>query len=289
LTERGNDVILLGSSYMCLLRVLFSRGDMSAATKIIREVQRSTPAQDFSPWILNQLAAWQARIWVAQGKLSSASQWADTSGIEIDEELAPVHDFDYVVLARLLIAQGRLDEASRLLQRLLEAADAGGRTSKTIEILALQALASQAAGDSSQAMAALERGLSLAEPQGFVRTFVDEGPPMARLLYEATIAGTTAEYARRLLSAFTVAEQEHADTLERQAPQTQLVEPLSARELEVLELIAEGLTNPEVASRLYLSLNTIKAHTRNIYGKLSVHSRTQAIARSRALGILPRA
>jgi LuxR family maltose regulon positive regulatory protein len=128
---------------------------------------------------------------------------------------------------------------------------------------------------------------SNAEPEGFVRVFVDEGPPMARLLYEALTRGIAPDYARRLLAAFPVAEPEQADPSKTRAPKSGLIEPLSERELKVLQLIAAGLTNPEIASRLFLSLNTVKAHSRNIYGKLGAHSRTQAVARARALGVLP--
>jgi LuxR family maltose regulon positive regulatory protein len=312
LTERGKDKILLGSSYMCLMRVLFSRGDFDIAQKLIQEVDTSGLKQNLSPWILNQMAAWQARIWVAQGKLDSASHWAQECDLDIDGELTPLHDFDYVVLARVLVAQGRLDETSRLLQRLLEAAEAGGRTSKSIEILVLQALAFQASGESTRAMTALERALTLAEPGGFVRIFVDEGPPVAQLLYTAAACGTMPDYTAKLLAVFETTRQGTGDdadadiwrrTMGRElstlsvvrrpsspAPSRAegLVEPLSERELEVLQLVAEGLTNREIACRLFLSLNTVKAHCRNIYGKLNVHSRTQAIARAQELELLPR-
>jgi LuxR family maltose regulon positive regulatory protein len=206
---------------------------------------------------------------------------------ESREELTPLHDFDYVVLARILIAQRRLDETTRLLQRLLEVAEAGGRTSKVIEILILQALSLQAQGDTDQAITTLEKALTLAEPGGFIRVFVDEGPPMACLLYEAVARGIVPEYVRRLLAASPVAESEQVDPSETQASNSELVEPLSEREPEVLQLIAEGLTNSEIASRLFLALNTVKVHARNIYGKLDVHNRTQAVSRARALGILP--
>ncbi len=144
-----------------------------------------------------------------------------------------------------------------------------------------------ARGDTTRALGKLEHAFKLAEPEGFVRTFVDEGPPMARLLYEALARGIAPDYARRLLSAFPVTEAEQAAPLETQARGSDLIEPLSERELEVLTLIAEGLTNPEIASRLFLALNTVKTHTRNIYGKLGVHNRTQAVAKAQALGVLP--
>jgi LuxR family maltose regulon positive regulatory protein len=118
--------------------------------------------------------------------------------------------------------------------------------------------------------------------------FVDEGQPMAHLLYVALSCGIAPNYVRRLLAAFPVTEHEQPNQSRSRAPEVGLIEPLSQRELEVLQLIAEGLTNQEIASRLSLSLNTVKTHARNIYGKLGVHSRSQAIARSRALGLLPR-
>ncbi len=147
-------------------------------------------------------------------------------------------------------------------------------------------------GETDQAFVHLEKALSIGEPEGYIRIFVDEGPPMARLLYQALSRDTAGHdtvtgYARRLLAAFPDLEPEQAVPPNAQPPESDLIEPLSERELEVLALLAEGLTNREIASRLYLALNTVKAHTRNIYGKLGVHSRTQAVARARTLGLLP--
>jgi DNA-binding CsgD family transcriptional regulator len=150
-----------------------------------------------------------------------------------------------------------------------------------------QAVAFHAQGDTTQAMSRLERALAIAEPGGFIRTFADEGPPMGRVLYEALSREIAPDYVRRLLAAFPSVEPEQREPSKSQAPETELIEPLSERELEVLQLIAEGLTNREIASRLFLSLNTVKTHTRNVYGKLDVHNRTQAVGRARALGVLP--
>jgi LuxR family maltose regulon positive regulatory protein len=136
-------------------------------------------------------------------------------------------------------------------------------------------------------MDALERALALAEPEGFFRIFVDEGLPMAPLLYEAVTCGIAPEYVPRLLAAFPISEPEQEGSPDTQAPESDLIEPLSEREQEVLQLIAQGLTNPEIASRLVLSPHTVKTHARNIYAKIGVHNRTQAVARARALGILP--
>jgi Response regulator containing a CheY-like receiver domain and an HTH DNA-binding domain len=167
---------------------------------------------------------------------------------------------------------------------LLQAAEQGGRVGSVIEILAMQALAREALGDTSLALAPLECALSLAEPEGYVRVFVNEGPPMVRLLQEATSRAIAPDSARRLLAAFPSAKPDGSHPSEARCEGMEL---LSKREIEVLQHIAAGLTNREIATRLYLSLYTVKAHARSINDKLDAHSRTQAAARARELGILP--
>jgi LuxR family maltose regulon positive regulatory protein len=245
------------------------------------------------------MSCWQVRLWLVQDNLSDASRWVEERDLDIDEVLDPSREmdlsqlldytalFDYLVLARILLARHRLGQAAELLRRLLKAAEAGGRGTRMIEIRMLQALVRQAGDDTDTAMDALERALALAEPEGFVRAFVDEGPAMAQLLYEALSRGIAPGYIRRLLSAFPAEAPASPPSSEVHRPSSDLFEPLSDRELEVLQLIAEGLTNREIATRLFLSSHTIKTHTRNIYGKLDAHSRTQAVTRAQALGILP--
>jgi len=298
LLERKANMEMLGWSYLCLMRVLLSRGDWVGVEEATRKLGRIAQETATPAWIPTQMAAWQARLWLAQNKLEAASQWVEERGFKEGREPEPPHEIDffmlndYVVFARILFAQGKLEETASLLRHLLGAAEVGGRTTKAIEIQILQALTFQAGGDISRALAALEQAIRLAEPEGFIRIFVDEGPPMARLLYEALAREIAPDYVRRLLAAFPLARPEPAAEREQATPsgtlarQSELVEPLSERELEVLELFAEGLTNQEIGSRLFHALNTVKAHSSNIYGKLGVHSRTQAVAKARALGLL---
>ncbi len=157
-----------------------------------------------------------------------------------------------------------------------------------IEILVLQALAHAAQDDIDSALAPLARALALAEPEGYVRLFVDEGIPMAHLLSAAASHGIMPDYVSKLLAAFTAALQPTADgaPLSPASPAQPLVEPLSQRELEVLQLVAQGLSNRQISERLFLALSTVKGHNRVIFDKLQVQRRTEAVARARELGLL---
>ncbi len=287
LADRSRDVVMLGRSSLCLLRVLFSIGDLAAAEAAIWKLQKIARHQDVPPWITCPMAAWQARIWLAQGKLESAVQWAEQRQLAVASGSASLHQPEEMAIARVRFAQGWLDDAVERYNCLLAAAQLAGHMSRMIEILILLAIAIQSKGESEKAMAPLERALKLARTRGFARIFLDEGPPVARLLIEAASLGIESETARRLLAVFPAGQSNRLGSLGAgPADGCKLVEPLSDRELEVLNLIAQGMTNPEIAAALFLSLNTIKAHARNISGKLGTHNRTQAVARARALGIL---
>jgi LuxR family maltose regulon positive regulatory protein len=172
-----------------------------------------------------------------------------------------------------------------LLDRLLDAAGTGERTGSVIEILVLQALAHEAENDIARAIEALERALTLAEPEDYVRVFVGEGAPLARLLKEAWARGIRPDYAAKLLAAYSAQEQTPED-VKAGSTADPLANLLSQRELEVMQLIAEGLSNREISERLFLALDTVKGHNRRIFGKLQVQSRTEAIARARELSLL---
>ncbi len=167
----------------------------------------------------------------------------------------------------------------RLLTRLAQAAEAGERMGRLIEILMLQSLAHQAQGHLPEAMATLERALAIAEPEGYVRLFVDEGVPMVALLNEAAKRGIAPMYVQRLLAVLT---DEGGISAESQP----LPDPLSEREMEVLRLLPTGLTGPEIANKLMISINTLRTHTKNIYSKLGVNSRRTAVHRAEELNLL---
>ncbi len=244
---------------------------------------------------VRSVAALQARIWVRQGRLSEAQQWVTDQGLSDGDDLSYLREFDHITLARILIARYRHDgtertirEAMALLERLLPAAKAAGRTRSVLEILTLQALAHEAKGDTPAAFERLEKALALAEPEGFVRLFVGEGAPMEKLLtkmqdeYGLSETEGMKGYIPKLHAAFS----QQNDFLPASRTPQPLFEPLSERELEVLQLVAQGFSNREIAERLFLALPTVKGHNRNIYSKLQVNRRTEAVARARELGIL---
>ena len=180
-----------------------------------------------------------------------------------------------------MIAQRRLDEANALLTRMLESMEEGTRYLRMIEVLVLRVLCFQALGNTDQAVDVLERTLAVAEPEGHMRALVDAGEQIAPLLRQVALRGPAADHIARLLNALKVSQPAMAATSTQQ-----LVEPLSERELEVLRLIAAGLSNQEIAQELVIAVGTVKAHTSAIYRKLDVRGRAQAIVRSRELGII---
>ena len=292
ITELTGNLVFVGWGHISLIRIMFSKGDYTAIEEFIQKLERMAQDSNVPAWIMGLMAIWQIRLWLVQGKLELASRWANDRELNTDIESPLLQEidfftlFDYIALTRILIAQDQQDEAAKLLGHLLIIAEKGDRTASMIEILMLQALSYQKQGKTDQAMFALERSLTLAEPEGFIRTFVDEGPPMARLLYEALSHEIEPDYVQRLLRAFPVEETEKTNASQPHGPDSELIEPLSEREIEVLQLIAQGLSNREVGDRLYLTLNTVKSHSRTIYSKLGVNNRTQAVAKARTLGII---
>ncbi len=268
---------------VAMARIREAQGDLDGALDLLDEAERLYMS-DFSPNV-RPIAALVTRVWVAQGRLGEALDWARERGLSVSDDLSYLREFEHITLARVLLARYTSDrtehsmlEAMGLLERLLQAAEEGERTGSIIEILVLQALAHQTQGDIPAALVLLERALTLAEPEGYVRMFVDEGPPMAVLLEEAAKHGIAPHYVRHLLTAL-------GSTSDRTPVKQGLIEPLSERELEVLRLLGTGLNGPEIARELVVSLNTMRTHTKNIYSKLGVNNRRAAVRRAEELDL----
>jgi LuxR family transcriptional regulator, maltose regulon positive regulatory protein len=281
-----------------MARIREAEGDLEGALNLLDQAERLYNA-NFSPNV-RPIAARKTRVWLAQGRLGEALGWAREQGLSVENELSYLHEFDAITLARLLLAWYQSDHAARfileamgLLERLRKAAEEGGRTGSAIEIGILQAQAHHMRGEIPAALEPLQQALTLAEPEGYVRVFLGEGPPMAQLLREASARKIRPEYTNRLLASFEAEKRpllaaspgksEAESCLPAARP---LIEPLSQREMEVLRLIAQGFSNREIGERLFLALDTVKGHNRRIYDKLQVQSRTEAVARARELGLL---
>jgi len=270
--------------HVAMARILEAQGDLNGALDRLGEAQRLY-LRGFYPEV-RPVAALTARIWIAQGRLAEVKDWVKAQGLSATDEPSYLRECEHLTMVRLLIARYRADheatalrEAIDLLERLLSPAEAGGRTGSVNEILMLQALAQHAQGDIQAALVPLERALTQAEPEGYVRLFADAGPPMVALLQAAAQRGISPNYVRRILAAFGQA----AD----RTPATQPIpEPLSERELEVLRLLRSELSGPEIARQLMVSLNTFQTHTRNIYSKLGVNNRQSAIRRAEELDLV---
>jgi LuxR family maltose regulon positive regulatory protein len=266
-----------------------ARGDLAGALDLLEQAERlyqRNPVPDVRP-----IAALRARVWVAQGRLADALVWARERDLSVDDDRGYLREFEHITLARVLIARFRgdledssLHPAMRLLERLQVAAQEGGRIGSVIEILVQQALAYEANGDIERALVPLRRALTLAEPEGYVSIFVDEGGAMLHLLRQAAARGIASSYTQRLLSAFNAPA--HPVSAPAQGGAAALAEALTAREVEVLRLIAAGMRNQEIADHLYISLATVKRHIANAYGKLGVGHRTKAVARANELRLL---
>jgi LuxR family transcriptional regulator, maltose regulon positive regulatory protein len=259
-------------SEVFLARLKLARRDVAGAAAMLAETEQSVRQNSFVHR-MPEVAAAQVLTLLQQGNLAAAAHLVQTHELPLSQ-------------ARVHLAQGDPSAALAVLEAYRRRVEERAWADEQLKTRILQAVAFHALGERAKAVELLDEALALAEPGGFIRIFVDEGAPMARLLREALSRGVRPEYVRRLLAAFPIDDAGRATSPATRVAGSRLAEPLSARELEVLPLIARGLTNQEIAARLYLSLHTVKAHARNIYAKLGVSSRTQAVARGRALGLL---
>jgi LuxR family maltose regulon positive regulatory protein len=278
----------LVSGYTVLAAIRQAQNDAQGATEALQnaeEIQQRHP--DY--YKLNHLVKLcRVRLCLSQRGPEEAARQAQEARLG---ETGPLiyRERERIALAYVLVAQEKWEEALRLLAQLAEAAETGGRVGRLIEILVLQAVAWQGQGDTARALTALERALTIGESEGYVRVFVEHGEPMATLLEQAAARGIAPgiapDYVARLLEALGVEADEPTPP---PAPRSRspLIEPLTDRETEVLRLLGEGYSNRQIADALFITLNTVKKHTSNIYGKLGVRSRTQAVVRAQELGLL---
>jgi LuxR family maltose regulon positive regulatory protein len=300
------------NGYLTLAQLRQSQGDLAGAQAAIQTVQ--TLAREFDVTDLDDVIAdmAEARLKIAQGDLAAARRWAERRELYRNDGIGQTNDFntsrlrkyEYPVVARLWLAEGRNDDVLRLYERALPQIEPMDRASLVIEVEILRALVYQAKDQTEQALSALEHALTLAEPGGYVRIFVDEGELMRLLILDCrlmierrTLAEShkLVEYMDKLVTAFpgtqpavlpqsSINNRQHLHRTQVQV--SAIINPLSERELEVLRLLPSELSTTEMADRLTVSVNTIRTHLKNLYGKLGAHSRYEAIARAREMELL---
>jgi LuxR family maltose regulon positive regulatory protein len=277
LCKQWGNTNLLAKSYVSLAWLEQARSNFIKAQEAMRAAELMLNERRLSPRQSSVAQLALAHWWIIRGSQERASLLIQRLGLNVDDELPSAREPEYLLLLRLLLAQGEYDAALSLAERMLHKAEAGKRAGRVIELLVLQALISQKKKDIDQALEVLGKALSLAQPEGYVRIFLDEGEPMVKLLFQAKAHRIGLGYASELLSAL-------GEVFITELPPAQLlIEPLTLRELEVLKLIEAGYSNQDIADKMVISMPTVKRHISNIYAKLGVESRTQAVSIGREL------
>jgi LuxR family maltose regulon positive regulatory protein len=293
--RQWNQWEILISGYTGMARLKTAQGDLNGAWREIQELV-NVSEQLQAQWAMPAIEAYRAMIAVRRGDPEAASGWVNGMAWATQDEVPYVREAEAIILGRVLLGQGRLKETENLTGKLLTSAEAGGRWGRAIEILVIRAMSMLAENRQDQVFLLLERALIRAEPEGYVRIFLDEGQPMAELLLEAINRQICPGYARWLLDAYELSSEKlemesgdqpafSVDQIRRKNEMALLLHDLlTDRERDVLRLIAEGLTNQEIADRLVISLNTVKTHVKSIYHKLDVRNRAEAAAKAQILG-----
>jgi LuxR family maltose regulon positive regulatory protein len=282
LSKQWGEAETMADGYFHMARALRALGDSEGALEALTEAREI--ARGLSPLYESTIEAEKVALLLARGDTSAAGRWMEKCNLSPDDQVGH-HDFiRYDTLARVLLAQGRLDDAKRVAARLLDLAENANRVSAVVHFSVLQAMIFQAQGDQGQALRHLGRALTLGESEGYVRYFIDEGAPVGELLRQAVAQGICVSYAAKLLTALEGEATDVAPAAGRVAPG--LSEPLSDRELEVLRLLESRLSTREIAEQLFVSVHTVRTHVKSIYSKLDVHSRMEAVLRAKELNLL---
>jgi LuxR family maltose regulon positive regulatory protein len=281
LCKQWGHIIQLAGSYVMQSRVFLAQGEIEEAQHALNNAENLSRTHPLVPRADSWLNAFRVRLWLAQENMEATARWAKKyNENNFDIDFSYLREAEYLTLVRVQIVQKEFEGALRIIGKLGSAAERTGRMGSLVEILALKALVYQAMDDIPQALNALERALNIGRPEEYLRVFIDEGPLMVELLRHAGSKGIESHYVATILAA---TKQEAALPTDEQQP---LIDPLSNRELEILELLADGCSNQDVAEQLIIAVGTVKAHTVSIYRKLNVNSRMQAVARARDLRLL---
>lgn len=256
-----------------------AQGDTAGSLMSLHEAEGMIQGQIIPLVTMERINAMHVRLWLSQGNIEAAERWVSQNALNSDNEITYKNQIAYLTLGRILIAQNKADKALSLFERLLVQFENNGQKGRSLELLILQSLTFKKRGDIPGALNVLTRALTLGESEKYMRVFLDEGTPMAELLRHAGSHGITPKYVAKLLSEF------NTDIGISPDSQQPLIDPLTARELQVLRLMADGLSNQAIANRLVVAVGTIKTHTASLYRKLGVINRTEAVARATALGL----
>ena len=282
LCERQNYTAGVAWSSIALVSVTYARRGPAAAAEALNELREKVESQRLPAWTQSWYTAWNVRLCLQNNRLRQAAKILADRNITLMGELTYPREVEYLTLARLLIAMKDFSQAESLLNRIEKHLQKTGWSDKLIKAQILKAILYQEWDQAQRAIEVLEPLLEIAEQEGYIRSFINEGPQMERLLVKASVLNISQRYVESILSAFQSSRSQSA----YQDSQTTLLEALSAREIDVLRVVADGASNQEAALKLHIALGTVKNHLKRIYSKLEVHNRTQAVARAIDLKII---
>ena len=277
-SQQWGNIEMQASGCLMRARIELAHANLEKVRAYLHTAEHINRDNQLAPWNSIRIEAYLEHFWLLQGSLEKVSQRLKASSINPADEITYLHEPRYLILLRWLLTDGDYEAALGLAQRMLKKANDGQRMLRVVELMVLQSLAYQGMKDIISAGSTLERAVSLAQPEGYKRVFLDEGERLVKLLHLVKSTQDATRYANELLEVLSPA------TGLAPGPAQLLIEPLSGREIEVLMLIETGLSNHEIASKLFISITTVKRHISNIYAKLDVKTRTQAVARGRELG-----